>query len=150
MTRAYREVFSVRIPAGSRALFVDVNKMPDGSHFLSLSELPRTKRAGEERSRIVIDAEYVDALREGLSAVTEYLDAAAPKPARSTPTADKGAFAEIRKHYPNAYKPWTPEQDETLRTAFTKGQPIGKLARDFARNEGAIRSRLQKLGLLDS
>ncbi len=28
MSRAYREVFSLRVPAGSRTLFVDVKKCP--------------------------------------------------------------------------------------------------------------------------
>ncbi|MCK4340340.1 MAG: DUF3276 family protein [Phycisphaerae bacterium] len=150
MSRAYREVFSLRVPAGSRTLFVDVKKMPDGSHFLSLSELTRAKHATEERARIVIDADYVDALQEALSAAAEYLAAVTPRPANTTSKREKGTVAEIRKRYPNAYKAWSPEDDQALRAAFEKGRGIRELARDFGRNAGAIRSRLRKLGLQDS
>lgn len=147
MSRAYREVFSLRVPAGSRTLFVDVKKMPDGSHFLSLSELTRAKCAPGGRSRIVIDADYVDALQEALSAALEYLDAATGRPAPETHSARKRRLADIRRRYPNAYKAWSPENDEGLRTGFEKGKAIRELAREFGRNPGAIRSRLCNLGL---
>lgn len=150
MSRAYREVFSLRVPAGSRTLFIDVKKMPDGSHFLSLSELGRAKGAAEGRSRIVIDADYVDALQEALSAAVEYLDATNPQAPRGTAEGGQGTLAEIRKHYPNAYRPWSPKDDDALRTAFEKGEAMRELIRGFGRNAGAIRSRLRKLGLQDS
>ena len=147
MSKSFREVLSLRIPAGSRTVFVDLKKMPDGSHFLSLSEVKRAERAAEERSRIVIDAQYVDALQEALAAVVEYLDAATPKPPRSTAIARKRTLVEMRKRYPNAYKPWSTEDDEALRAAFKGGTSIKEIAHDFGRNMGAIRSRLRKLGL---
>ncbi len=149
MSTAYREVFSLRVPAGSRTLFVDVKRMPDGSHFLSLSELARAKHAPEGRSRIVIDADYVDALQEALSAAVEYLEATTAKRAPGTRNAGKGTLADIRKRYPNAYKAWSPQDDEGLRDGFEKGKAIRELAREFGRNAGAIRSRLRNLGLQD-
>lgn len=47
-----------------------------------------------------------------------------------------------------AYQKWTQEEDEKLVEAFTRGKKIPLLAILFERKNGAVRSRLKKLGLL--
>lgn len=59
-------------------------------------------------------------------------------------------FEKIREKYPNAYLPWDKAQDEKLRKLFIKGLPIFDLVKIFGRKNGAIRSRLTKLGLIDN
>ncbi len=54
---------------------------------------------------------------------------------------------EIRATYRNAYAPWTEEDDARLEQEARAGGTIHDLAQRFGRNEGAIRSRLRKLGL---
>lgn len=56
---------------------------------------------------------------------------------------------KIRQKHPRAYVKWTPEEDEKLKNTYAKGQQIGELAKKFQRQSGAIRSRLQKLGLIE-
>ena len=53
---------------------------------------------------------------------------------------------QIRKKHPNAYKPWTEDDDVLLAHYYNMGLSIKKLAKKFERNEGAIRSRLKKIG----
>ncbi|HAZ08418.1 MAG TPA: AAA family ATPase [Elusimicrobia bacterium] len=53
----------------------------------------------------------------------------------------------IRATYRNAYAPWTEEDDARLEQEARAGGTIHDLAQRFGRNEGAIRSRLRKLGL---
>ncbi|MEK7471124.1 MAG: PIF1 family DEAD/DEAH box helicase [Patescibacteria group bacterium] len=65
----------------------------------------------------------------------------APYSARPKP------FAEIREKHPNAYRPWSKEQDEELRKLFGSGISIADLTKKFGRKKGAITSRLEKLGL---
>lgn len=48
----------------------------------------------------------------------------------------------------NAYAKWTTEDDEQLCTLVEEGVSIQELCRIFGRNEGAIRSRIGKLGLV--
>lgn len=55
-------------------------------------------------------------------------------------------FEQIRKSYPNAYRPWNEEQDEKLQRLFAEGLSVTSLTKIFARKDGAIRSRLAKLG----
>ncbi|MDE0077041.1 MAG: DNA helicase RecQ [Caldilineaceae bacterium] len=54
---------------------------------------------------------------------------------------------EIRRQHPQAYAKWLSEDDERLKEMYAAGTGVAELARHFGRNEGAIRSRLKKLGL---
>lgn len=53
----------------------------------------------------------------------------------------------IRTKHGEAYKPWTPEQDEKLTQMFNNNTTDSEIIKHFGRNAGAIRSRLRKLGL---
>ena len=65
---------------------------------------------------------------------------------------------QAKEERPRAYEKWTDEEDERLRQAWAEQEDVedtttGKiraLAEDFQRKPGAIRSRLKKLGLLDT
>jgi len=48
----------------------------------------------------------------------------------------------------NAGKPWSPEEDNSLAASFDKGTPVRKMASEHGRTEGAIASRLVRLGRL--
>jgi len=53
----------------------------------------------------------------------------------------------VRVKHGEAYKPWTPEQDEKLAQFFNNNTADAEIIKHFGRNAGAIRSRLRKLGL---
>ena len=48
--------------------------------------------------------------------------------------------------YSNAYAPWTEEEEQDLLFHYKQGKTVSELVELFQRNEGAIRSRLRKLG----
>ncbi len=52
-----------------------------------------------------------------------------------------------RQLYPNAYEKWTSEDDEKLELLYCEGKTIKELSELFGRNNGAIRSRINKLEL---
>jgi archaellum component FlaC len=56
---------------------------------------------------------------------------------------------KIRQKYPRAYVKWSRDEDENLKNEYASGQKIGELANKFQRQPAVIRSRLQKLGLMD-
>ena len=58
-------------------------------------------------------------------------------------------FEEIRQKHPNAYQPWSKEQDEELKKLFTSGLKVIELMKKFGRKRGGITARLEKLGLTD-
>ena len=60
-----------------------------------------------------------------------------------------GKLEEIRQKFPNAYRPWAKEDDEKLYELFQKKMAIKDIAKDFGRQRGSIRARLEKLGLIE-
>jgi hypothetical protein len=56
---------------------------------------------------------------------------------------------KIRQKYPRAYVKWSREEDENLQKEYANCQEVSELAQKFQRQPVAIRSRLQKLGLLE-
>ncbi len=64
-------------------------------------------------------------------------------------TACPNSFAEIREKHPNAYRPWSKEQDEELKKLFTAGSKVADLMKSFGRKRGGITARLEKLGLVE-
>lgn len=55
--------------------------------------------------------------------------------------------AEKQQAHKNAYERWTQEDDERLELLFCEGKTVQELTTIFARNEGAIESRIKKLEL---
>ncbi|MDP4271793.1 MAG: 3'-5' exonuclease [Bacteroidota bacterium] len=53
----------------------------------------------------------------------------------------------VRLIYNDAYRPWTIQLDEELRTMYFEGISIKDMAKHFGRSKGAIRSRIKKLEL---
>ena len=51
---------------------------------------------------------------------------------------------KMREKHPNAYRPWTHEQDELLKQDFQQGAPIEELSKKLGRHERSIVLRLQK------
>ncbi len=65
-----------------------------------------------------------------------------PKKAKSSDWATK--IAKMRETHPNAYKPWSNQDDEALKLGFVNGESIEKLSKNLGRHEGSIKMRLQK------
>lgn len=72
-----------------------------------------------------------------------------PKTDPSPDTSDKSAawqakLAKMRETYPNAYRPWSDDDDAKLKTLFDKGTKLKKLSTEFGRHPGSIYKRLEK------
>ena len=52
-----------------------------------------------------------------------------------------------RQDFPNAYTPWTDNDDAELLSLWGEGATVKELAEHFQRKPGAIHSRIKKLGL---
>ena len=61
---------------------------------------------------------------------------------------DKASWNErletMRKEHPNAYRPWTAEQDERIKQGFQNGVSIDELSKKLGRHKRSILLRLQK------
>jgi len=70
----------------------------------------------------------------------------AAKHQNSMPVAGSWAdrLAQMRADYPNAYRPWSPADDDQLKSLFDAGKGLAELSNNFGRHPGSIRSRLRK------
>lgn len=64
---------------------------------------------------------------------------------RSDAAAKQRRYSKTRRHYPNAWDPWHPEDDRELLRLHKQGWDNEKLAQRFGRRPNAIKSRLRKL-----
>lgn len=62
---------------------------------------------------------------------------------------NRSSVSGNRSPHPNAYAKWTAEEEKLLRSLYLGGTRIGELARRFGRQQGGIRARLKRLGLMD-
>jgi len=55
----------------------------------------------------------------------------------------------VRQKHPNAYKPWSKEDDAKLTEMFRESATVPALVKAFGRQRGSINSRLIRLGLIE-
>jgi ATP-dependent exoDNAse (exonuclease V) alpha subunit len=70
--------------------------------------------------------------------------AAMPEKKKSGSGSWNEKIAKMRETHPNAYMPWTHEQDELLKQSFQQGVAVEDLAQTLGRHERSIVLRLQK------
>lgn len=100
------------------------------------------------------DARYIDGLLRDRTAADakkfahlkhqakERLKESPKKKESSSSWQDK--IAKMRETHPNAYRPWTHEQDVLLKQEFQNGVPIDALVSKLGRHERSVLMRLQK------
>lgn len=54
---------------------------------------------------------------------------------------------DIQKEHPNAYKPWSKEEDDRLEVLYCEGKTVKEICADLGRMKGAVYSRIKKLEL---
>jgi IS30 family transposase len=59
-------------------------------------------------------------------------------------------MTEIKRLHPRAYSKWEASEDETLRSLFATKTSVRDIASKLQRQPSAIRSRLLRLGALES
>jgi hypothetical protein len=66
-------------------------------------------------------------------------------------TNDSDSFpANIRKRHPRAYEKWTHAEEKQLLELHERGETIQNMAEVLGRQHGGVRSRLQRLGVIES
>lgn len=94
------------------------------------------------RARAAADVQKFAHLTE--QAAKRDLTAPKKKASASGSTAWADKIAKMRETYPNAYKPWTPQDDANLKQEFQNGETVKAMSNHLGRHEGSIKMRLQK------
>jgi hypothetical protein len=138
-----KELYSRKISAGKRTYFIDIKETVEGKLYLVISESRLNQTGSYEHDRVMIFEEDIEPFFSELNNALKFLK----KDTKAYPV-KAYPVEEIRKKYTKAYEKWSEEEDKNLMAEYSRGKNINELAEDFQRKPGAIRSRLQKLGLL--
>lgn len=133
-----KELQPIKIPAGERTYFLEIKKLREGTKYLVISERKQNDKGESQHDRVMVFHEHFPALFDGLVKLA---------PELGVNLHEQNFTTEIHKTYPNAYAPWTKEEDEKLERLFCEGQTTKELAEIFQRQTGAITSRVKKLEL---
>jgi hypothetical protein len=133
------EVFNtIPIPAGKRTYFLDIKTSREGVKYLVLTESKRNKKGEYQHDRVMIFKEHLQEFFDGMIKLA---------PGLGIELIGTDYVKEIRKFFPNAYIPWTKEDDEKLEQLYCEGKTLNELTAIFKRKPGAITSRIKKLEL---
>ncbi len=72
-----------------------------------------------------------------------------PRPKRRGEPGETSKLEKVREKHPNAYRPWSAEDDARLTELFHASTSVAALVKEFGRQRGAINSRLIRLGLVE-
>lgn len=119
------ELFLLRIASGKHP--ISGEKLPDHSPWKN--------------------REIISAVQEVLGVSQEHIKLEGSEAEGSAKRNDR--LERIRARHPNAYKPWTEDQEIRLVSMWENGADISEIANEIGRGSGGIRSRLEKLGYED-
>lgn len=141
---------------------IDLRKaFVEGMGYVALSRVKNLRNlylTGINRMALAVseDAQNIDEMlrRRAASDTKKFAHLAQKAEVRKTtpePTKEKTAnsgwsdkIAKMRETYPNAYRPWKPEDDTVLKQEFQNGLAVKELSDKLGRHEGSIIMRLQK------
>lgn len=122
-----------RLPEGGLALKHNAFILSAGGEFPKENKINKIKHSQIlENMRMNVKMSESKPLEDKLSASKVY------------------SVEDIRKSYPNAYRPWDEDEDNNLTDNYLAGRSVKEIAITLGRKKGAIRSRLAKLGLIES
>ncbi|MDD4971713.1 MAG: DUF3276 family protein [Paludibacter sp.] len=139
-----KELFTEKLIKGHRTYFFDIKQTESKSLYITITESKKIADGYEHHKVMVFEENIEDFTNVFRNCLLKY------KQLKNEPSIIKTnrPIAEIQKKYPNAYMPWTPEDDEKLESLYIDGKEIKELELVFYRKRGAIVSRLKHKGLL--
>lgn len=140
-----QDLSNYRMSSRSGNLFFDI-KEDNHEQYLKITQSKHLSTGNFRREKIFIDRSELFEFKEDIDKIIHYWQLEAEQ---KTTSEKKYTLEEVRLKHGNAYLPWEKEADEYLIRLFKEGKSINELAEIFERNQGGIRSRLKKLGMLE-
>lgn len=100
------------------------------------------KEVEENHQRVIKDLMEIFNIKDASTSIQVMQESRPPIEVSSIP---QNYIEKQRLTHPNAYAPWTEEDDQKLMSLFSSGYTKEQLMQYFGRNEGSIRSRVNKL-----
>ena len=139
MKAADSDVMSYRTSTKGGEIFLDIKQDLCGQEYLKITQSKHQGNKDFHRETIFINKDEILQFKQELDKAIEYWGL--------NPIKQQQTLRSKREEYGNAYLPWEKSADNYLLRLYEEGKTIHDLTEIFERNDGAIRSRLQKLGV---
>ena len=132
-----------RVQSNGKVYFLDLKEAENGNTYLVINQSKKIEDDKYENIKMILFENEIEQFAAAFSRIIIKFN-----PSEKV----NGKFSEeyvekVRKDYPNAFQPWTKEDEELLTALFNDGKTVIELSKSFQRNEGGIKARLAKLGL---
>ena len=141
----HTELYTQKLNRGKRSYFFDIKQTEQKDFYIKITESKKTNNVFEHHRVMVFDEDIEDFMVSFTQCLANYHKLKEAQLIENKPK----TFSEIQEKYSNAYMPWTAKDDEKLESLYCEKKTVKQLALIFDRKEGAIESRIKKLGLKD-
>ena len=132
-----------RVNSNGKVYFLDLKAAENGNNYLVINQSKMMEDDKYERIKMIL---FENEIEQFASAFSRILFKFNPSEKKNQKFNDE-YIDKVRKEHPNAFQPWTKEDEELLAALFNDGKTVNELSKSFQRNEGGIKARLEKLGL---
>jgi len=137
------ELYTQKLTRGKRSYFFDIKQTEQKDFYLTIRESKRTVDGFEHHRIMVFEEDMEDFMVSFTQCLASYHKLKKVQFIEAKPN----AYSKIQEKHTKAYMPWTTEDDEKLEGLYCEKRTVKELALIFERKEGAIESRIMKLGL---
>lgn len=135
-----KTLYSQQLNREEKTFFFDIRESKAGSLYLVIKESIRMND-GFSTNSIKVFEESLDNFNDVMKKITFKLNEFKQQKSKTYSVSEK------REKNNNAYAKWTQENDNLLERLFCERKTVDELSKIFGRNEGAIKSRIDKLEL---
>ena len=136
-----------RVNSNGKVYFLDLKEAENGNNYLVINQTKMMDDDKSERIKMILFENEIEQFATAFSRIIFKFNPSEKRNEKQNGKFDEKYIEEVRKEHPNAYQPWTKEDEELLVALFNDGKTVIELSKSFQRNEGGIKARLEKLGL---
>jgi catalase (peroxidase I) len=133
-----------RVNSNGKVYFLDLKEAENGNNYLVITQSKMREDDKYERIKMILFESEIEQFATAFSRIIFKFN---PSEKQNGGKFNEEYVEKIRKEHPNAFQPWTKEDEELLTALFNDGKTVIELSKSFQRNEGGIKARLAKLGL---
>ncbi len=137
-----------RVQSNGKVYFLDLKEAENGNNYLVINQTKMMDDDKTERVKMILFENEIEQFAAAFSSIIfKFNHSGKENRKKENIKFDEKYIEDVRKEHPNAFQPWTKEDEELLAALFNDGKTVTELSKSFQRNEGGIRARLTKIGL---
>ncbi|NNE28695.1 MAG: DUF3276 family protein [Saprospiraceae bacterium] len=134
-------IHTEQVSTNNKTFFFDLKESKSGGNYLKITQSRIVDEDQRERTSMILFErdlpKFGNALFNSLMAF------------QGRTEEDREAFrTAIQSKHPNAFTPWSKEDEEQLAHLFEAGYDVEDLSQKLQRNVGGIKARIKKMGLI--